>query len=242
MTKNLYSERYFKQFETIAYLSAKEIIPLVLELVKPKSVTDVGCGTGTWLSIFKEMGTTDLLGIDGGYLDQKMLQIPLKQFLAHDLKKPININRQFDLVVSLEVAEHLSQDCAQDFIDSLVRLGPVVLFSAAIPHQGGVGHLNEQWPKYWADLFRKYNYAVVDCLRERIWDNPKIGWWYAQNILFYVQKEKINNYPFLKQDFRTEKSAPSALVHPRCYLAMADKYPPTMRMFVKKLLQWRKWI
>jgi hypothetical protein len=67
----------------------------------------------------------------------------------------------------------------------LTRLGPVVLFSAAIPGQGGLGHLNEQWPRYWVDLFRAKSYVAIDCLRHRIWDDDGVDWWYAQNLLFY---------------------------------------------------------
>ena len=62
------------------------------------------------------------------------------------------MNRKFDLVLSLEVAEHLPSECAEAFVESLVNLGPVILFSAAIPYQGGENHVNEQWPEYWVGV------------------------------------------------------------------------------------------
>jgi hypothetical protein len=97
-------------------------------------------------------------------------------------------------------------------VDCLTRLGQVVLFSAAIPHQGGTHHVNEQWPDYWAALFERHAYTVVDAIRPRIWNDPDVEWWYAQNTLLFVHR-----------DSRARVSAPAgagplAIVHPRSYL------------------------
>jgi hypothetical protein len=92
-------------------------------------------------------------GVDGEYVNIKTLAIPEERFIPYDLKRPYRIDRAFDLVVSLEVAEHLPADCAETLVDSLTGLGSVVLFSAAIPYQGGEHHINEQWPEYWIRLF-----------------------------------------------------------------------------------------
>src|SRR5436309_14636146 len=140
-----YTKEFCKSHTAGSRQSAEAIVPLVFALLKPQSVIDVGCGLGTWLSVFEEFGVKDVFGIDGDHVDRSMLQISNERFTAFDLKKPIQIDRRFDLVVSLEVAEHLPKDCAKTFVHSLTRLGPVILFSAAIPFQGGRAHLNEQW-------------------------------------------------------------------------------------------------
>src|SRR5437879_11690773 len=127
-----YTGDFYKNHSDGSRRSARQIVPLVLELLRTKSVIDVGCGVGTWLSVFREYGVEDFYGIDGDYVDRKMLQIPEERFLAFDLTKPIQLDRQFDLVVSLEVAEHLPDRCADMFVDALPRLGPVILLSAAI--------------------------------------------------------------------------------------------------------------
>lgn len=93
---------------------------------------------GTWLSVFREKGVKDIVGIDGDYVDQNMLHIPEGAFIALDLTQPIKLNREFDLVVSLEVAEHLPIECAETFVETLTSLGAVILFSAAIPFQGAI--------------------------------------------------------------------------------------------------------
>jgi hypothetical protein len=141
--------------------------------------------------------------------------------LGHfDLTRPIQIDRQFDLVVSLEVAEHLPKSCAKTFIRSLTKLGPVILFSAAIPFQGGTAHLNEQWPDYWANYFKDNGYAAIDCLRKRVWQDDKLDWWYAQNILVFSRKDYLASNPLLKEEFKNTHPSQLSIVHPRKYLEL----------------------
>ena len=101
------------------------------------------------------------------------------------------MDREFDLVPSLEVAEHLPKPCAEEFVDSLTRLGSSILFSAAIPLQGGKHHLNEQWPAYWARYFQERGYVAIDCIRDKIWQDDNVEFWYARNILIFVRKKAL---------------------------------------------------
>jgi SAM-dependent methyltransferase len=213
-----YTKEFYQSQRAGSRQSAEAIVPLVLALLKPQSVIDVGCGLGTWLSVFEEFGVKDVFGIDGDHVDRSMLQIPHERFTAFDLKKPIQIDRHFDLVVSLEVAEHLPQECAKTFVHSLTKLGPVILFSAAIPFQGGTAHLNEQWPDYWANYFNDDGYEAVDCLRKKVWQNDKVEWWYAQNMLVFSQKNYLAGNPVLQEEFKNTDSSQLSIVHPRKYL------------------------
>lgn len=215
-----YTEDFYKNQREGSRRSAKEIIPLVVELLQPQSVIDVGCGVGTWLSVFTEFGVEDIFGVDNDYVDKKLLEIPEERFLPTDLKRPLRINRQFDLVMSLEVAEHLPGECAGTFVDSLTRLGPVVLFSAAIPFQGGTHHINEQWPEYWAQYFQDGGYAAIDWIRKEIWQNDNVEWWYAQNILMFTRLDYVETHPVLKRMFEGTTPSQLSIVHPKKYLEM----------------------
>jgi SAM-dependent methyltransferase len=213
-----YTKEFYDCIDTAAINSAKEVIPLILKLIQPKSVIDVGCGTGKWLSIFQEQGIQDLLGVDGSYIDQDALTISKQQFLSYDLSHPLVLEREFDLVMSLEVAEHLPQENAEAFITSLTNLSKVVLFSAAIPHQPGTDHINCQWLDYWAQLFFAKGYVLLDCFRLNFWQNANVEWWYAQNMVLFVQQQSLQDYPALQAYPCYKHSVPPVLVHPQLYL------------------------
>lgn len=221
-----YTKAYYMTWEGRARRSAREIVPLVMSLVHPKSVIDVGCGIGTWLSVFKEHGVQDILGIDGDYIDRQMLEIPEANFMPFDLRKPLLVDREYDLAVSLEVAEHLPEQDAEQFVDSLSRLAPVILFSAAIPFQEGTNHVNEQWPDYWVSRFRQRGFVGLDCIRRLIWRNENVEWFYAQNSFLIVREEHLNKCAPLSLEYRSPASDPLAIVHPVKYLnAVAARDP-----------------
>ena len=188
--------------------------------IQPSTAIDVGCGVGTWLAVLAESGVDDFWGIDGDYVDKTLLQIPQERFLPHDLTLPIHLERRFDLVLCLEVAEHLPADSATTLVESLVSLGPVILFSAAIPFQGNTHHVNEQWPEYWARHFSTQKYVPVDYVRRHIWQLGDVEWYYAQNILLFVEEGYLNSNNLLLKEAENTPPTPLSLVHPVKYLEL----------------------
>lgn len=195
--------------------SARLILSLLFERFRPGSVLDVGCGIGTWLAMTGEMGVVDQLGLEGEWLDRKLLQVPQQQIRSIDLESEFDLERRFDLVISLEVAEHLSAQAADRFIGSLTRHADVVLFSAAIPFQGGHHHVNEQFPEYWQALFDKRGYVAVDFIRPQIWYCNDVLLWLRQNILIFT-KERLteDGQPFSG----IASGGPLSIVHPEMYM------------------------
>jgi SAM-dependent methyltransferase len=213
-----YTGEFFKAQRASSRRSAKVVVPRVLDALAPASIVDVGCGTGTWLAVFRDHGITDVLGVDGPYIDPGLLEIPHDRFVPCDLTKPLRVDRTFDLVVSLEVAEHLPWACADTFVQSLTGLGQAVLFSAAIPYQGGTTHVNEQWPEFWAARFSKRGYAPVDFLRRHLWNDANVEWWYAQNMLLYARPEYCAAHEHLIAELQRTQTVPLSLIHPANYL------------------------
>jgi SAM-dependent methyltransferase len=216
MTGASYPNSFFDEQRGGSIASARHVVPIVMELIQPRSVVDVGCGTGTWLSVFAEHQVVDFIGLDGDYVDRSQLLIPEDRFLACDLVDPVKLGRRFDLAVSVEVAEHLPEDSAGTIVSSLTQLAPIVLFSAAVPGQGGFRHVNEQWPSYWVSRFAEHNFVLVDAIRPRIWENRSVAWWYVQNTLLFVSIDEFQAQARL----RTESNSRPAmidLVHPRMY-------------------------
>src|ERR1039458_8900969 len=71
-----YSKYFYENLTDGWFRSARVMVPLVLDLVQPKSVADIGCGIGTWLKICREHGVEEILGVDGGHVDREQLLIP----------------------------------------------------------------------------------------------------------------------------------------------------------------------
>jgi SAM-dependent methyltransferase len=193
-----YDVEWFSRQMEGSLRSAQVVVPIVVDLVKPKCVVDVGCGVGTWLAVFKECGVENIKGLDGDYVDRSLLRIPREDFHPVDLTQPFSLEQTFDLAVSLEVAEHLPQSSAIGFVESLVKLAPIILFSAAVPYQGGTDHLNEQWPEYWKQLFLKYNYKMFDPVRKLIFNDKRVEWWYRQNIFMFASSNIIEGNEILR--------------------------------------------
>jgi hypothetical protein len=210
-----YDARFFQWQVSGAAQSASVITPLLTRMVRPNSVVDVGCGLGVWLDEFRSLGAERVLGIDGAYVDASQLRIPRSCFHEADLSQDLVIDPRFDLAVSLEVAEHLHPQRSQSFVADLVRLAPVVAFSAAIPGQCGIEHRNERWPDYWVALFAAHGYVVCDPIRSVIWDDPRVCPWYAQNLLVFVRESELSGYPELAR--AAESRLPLSIVHPRIF-------------------------
>jgi len=226
-----YSDRHQKTI-----YSAERILEIVLETLPPVySVVDVGCGVGTWLSVLRNMGVQKVKGLDGIWVDRDLLQIEESEFLQVDFETGIQINGKFDLAISLEVAEHLSPDAAEAFIKSLTDAADQVLFSAAIPQQGGTHHLNEQWPEYWAELFSRQGFAVLDVIRWQVWDDKEILPWYRQNTLLFVKRDRIERMNIPDDGFRSFSSAIN-VVHPETFLDKI-RHISTIRSSLQNLFQ-----
>lgn len=209
-----YSAAFFDRYKDASSTSASIVLPHVLSLCNPKSVVDFGSGVGTWLRAVLELGVEDIAGVDGDYVRDELLLIPRDRFIRADITKPVDLERTFDLAISLEVAEHLPNDKASIFVDTLTRHSKVLLFSAAVPLQGGTNHVNEQWPQYWNLLFKGRGYTCVDCLRDVFWEDERIAWWYRQNMLIFVSDELLTFSPKLMAESMRPRRLPLALVHP----------------------------
>lgn len=182
--------------ERLISRASEHVVPILMDWFHSKSVVDVGCGLGNWLSTFERQGVTDYLGIDGHHVNRELLAIPGEKILLTNLEEPIPVERKFDLAMSLEVAEHLSESAADTFVRSLTSLSDIIVFSAAVPFQGGQNHINEQPVTYWIEKFDKRGYTFYDPIRELIWNNPQVDAWYKQN-MFLIIKNGVD-HPFQK--------------------------------------------
>jgi methyltransferase family protein len=216
----LLTPAYFEAFKDSSLASARVVVPIVKSWIDPGSVIDMGCGLGTWLSVWQEEGC-EVRGVDGDWVDRAQLSIPADRFTAHDLSEPYLPDRRYDLAMSLEMADQLAPAAAAPFVQALTEAAPVVLFSASAPDQPGTNHINCQWPAYWAKLFAERGYDVIDTLRYIVWEDERVDWWYRQNIMLYVARDLVGNWPKLEAMHR-EGTQPLRLVHPELMKVWLD--------------------
>lgn len=238
-SQSRYDNEFFATADQAAGASADGVVaPLAREL-HPNSVLDVGCARGVWLSYWQRHGAEEIVGLDGDYVDRSQLKIPVDAFQARDLAQPFWLGRQFDLVQSLEVAEHVPEAAADTFVDNLVNHGSMVLFSAAIPGQGGEHHINEQPWEYWRKKFAARGYEVFDFVRPLIHQNRSVAFCYRFNTFFYVHTSVMDCLPDAVQRARIGEGEDLADVLPlsmRLRMQVVRRLPPAV---VDSIARWR---
>lgn len=197
---NIYNDKFYEEQKDASYRSAEAIAPIVLEAIKAKSVIDVGCGVGGWLHVFQRLGVSEVCGYDVNDLgaDKYFIPKPLIKTNSDFSSAGFRIRENSDLLICLEVAEHLPEASADHFVRNLAAAAPIIVFSAAIPGQTGVNHVNEQPPWYWREKFNRIGYIEIDFIRPRILRNEDICWWYRQNMTCFVRQEVLSGNPQLQ--------------------------------------------
>jgi 2-polyprenyl-3-methyl-5-hydroxy-6-metoxy-1,4-benzoquinol methylase len=227
---------YIHEIDVHNTTAAERVVPKILKLFSPNSVLDVGCGIGTWLTVFKKHGVMKIKGIDGDYVNRNQLFLNIKkdEFIGYDLSTPFTLNEHYDLLICLEVAEHLPPNSAKGFIESLCHHSDVIIFGAAVPGQWGQNHLNEQWAEYWIGLFEEKGYIFTDAIRPQIWQDDYVEWWYKQNILIFTRNP-------ISFDLNQKKY--HSIIHPQHFkqkMEYIDHQNQMIGTFKTKIIKWEE--
>jgi hypothetical protein len=233
----IYGEEFYNSRDAETSYSACRIVEIVSKHFPGiSSAIDLGCGVGTFLLAWKSAGATIIKGVEGSWLNKDNLLIPHDNFEYVDLEQPFLHKNRYDIAICLEVAEHLSPEGGENLIQTICAQSDLVLFSASIPFQGGIGHLNEAWPSYWSNLFSRHGFFPCDLIRKEIWHDQRIPFWYRQNIMLYTSREDILSTYSTNQ--------PLDIVHPELYLSKCHMRhnrrlapPKLITNFVRKIRQ-----
>ncbi len=217
-----YDSSFFDHTTRVSLASARKIVSVVLKLLPVESVLDAGCAQGAWLSAWRDAGVDEYNGLDGDYVDRARMLIDPSHFIAHDLANPFALGRRFGLAQSLEVAEHLKPERAEGFVADLTSHADAVLFSAAPPGQGGENHIHERPYEYWRDLFAARGYALYDCVRPLVRDDPEVAPWYRHNTFLFLNDEAAKRLAPYAALFRVPDGAPITDVSDPVYKARKE--------------------
>lgn len=219
--------------------SAMKVLPCVLGKLPITSALDVGCGAAAWLSAYDKLGVKDYLGIDGDYVDRSLLMVDVARFRPGNITQPIDVGRQFDLVQCLEVAEHVPTATSATLVDNIVRHGKLVLFSAAVPGQGGEDHINEQPCEFWRDLFAARGYRLFDFVRPEIAGEHTVESWYRYNLMFFAHDSVVAQLPPAIARTRVPDGAPIADLSPLGFRLRKLVLRSLPESVVSKLAVWK---
>jgi 2-polyprenyl-3-methyl-5-hydroxy-6-metoxy-1,4-benzoquinol methylase len=143
-------------------LLPKKTLDIIIKNYQPKTWLDVGCGTGSSLKYVKKHGIK-ITGLENSELAIKASNLN-DVIRKCDLTQPVNLKNRFDLVWCYEVAEHLPEEAADTLIDTLTDHSDCIVLSAAVPGQGGEGHVNEQYSEYWILKMKDRGFIVDETI------------------------------------------------------------------------------
>jgi SAM-dependent methyltransferase len=174
----VYDRRFFETTDPHHVPMYTLLADSIVELEAPASVVDVGCGAGILLERFQERNV-EIRGIEGSRHAIELSGVR-DHILRANLEHGVPAVGRFDLACCIEVAEHLPARSAKGLVDGLTRLSDAVVFTAALPGQGGTHHVNERPHAYWEGLFARAGFERDNRreseLKERIAAIPEPAW------------------------------------------------------------------
>jgi hypothetical protein len=178
--------------------NAYKCLRILKETTDFTRVADFGCGIGGWLAAAQLLGATEIQGFEGQWIADAETVVPKDRIRISNLAEEVlDLKKRFDLAITIEVAEHLPEKAADGFVSTLASASDRILFSAAIPKQGGIGHINEQPLVYWITKFWQLRFVPLEMLRPYIAADRSIYPWLRQNLVMFVSYDLFIRSPKL---------------------------------------------
>ena len=188
--QEIYDKQYNEYLDAVASKSTLAIAATIVRIFKPNSVIDVGCGPGTLLAQLKQDGL-EVKGLeysDAGIARCREKGVPVQKF---DLEFDKVIQGRFDVTVSFEVAEHLPEWAADNYVRVISQFSPLVIMSAATVGQGGWDHVNEQPHEYWIEKMQRRGFEYDGQTSHEVrleWAGKGVAWWYVNNTMIFRRR------------------------------------------------------
>ena len=160
----------------------------VRENVDFQSLCELGCGTGAFSAPF--VNDKDVLGIDFSVGATEVHYLG-KNFLSGDLSKPLNLGKEFDLVLSLEVWEHLMPQVEEQYLENIFALKPkTLILSCAIPGQVGRHHYLPHTHVEANAICAQFGYTPDEELTSKFRKIKSLAKFYRANTFVYKKTQK----------------------------------------------------
>ena len=192
----VYDARFYDKGDPMKQGSYARFVRALFDLLEPRSVVDVGCGSGIMLMEFSKLGVS-VLGVEGSRAGIERSRLGDRVVRAN-LERGVPDLGRFDLCLCIEVAEHLSSRSGPALVDGLTRLSDVVVFTAAQPGQKGTVHMNLRPMTYWEQLFAEHDFAISpvhEQLLRAIADTPEPRYLHENLVVFERSERRAREVP-----------------------------------------------
>lgn len=198
--RNIYKKRFFARRNSMNW-RAPIMAKAIIDMFNPSSIIDVGCATGDILRAIEEMdGNVVIRGIEGSDQAIEYFEVNFDRIFVLDLRFSISLHDvglivPADLCMSLEVAEHIEPEYAEQYVNNLCNFSDRILLTAAPPGQGGHHHVNCQFPSYWERLFNSFGFiwdidTTLEFKRQlKPWAHKKGIKAYYDNALYFYRDD-----------------------------------------------------
>lgn len=150
-----------------------DLWPWLIERFKPKSVADIGCGTGETAHWFAERGLK-ALGVDGLAYNVKRCK---ELTILHDLETgPCRFN-DVDLVWCVDVAEHIEERYVDHLLATLAQGKVLAMCQGTDAHPGGWHHVNNKPESYWIEKLAVVGMVEDAEATKKSREIGNHGWW-----------------------------------------------------------------
>ncbi len=136
-------EQWLKSFDAIAERIVRDL--------SPKTVLDAGCAMGFLVEGLRNHGA-EAYGVDISDYAIQNTDPSIRPFCWVGSVADA-FPQKYDLIVTIEVLEHMPKDEAEKAVANLCRHTNDILFSSGSQDYREVTHFNLQPPEYWAALF-----------------------------------------------------------------------------------------
>lgn len=221
---SVYNKRYYEEYNvgvasvdysTSQYTKAflESIAERIVNDLQPKTVLDAGCAMGHLVAALRDRGV-EAYGIDISEYAVTHAREDIREYcfqgsLAEPMPK--GLPERFDLVVSIEVLEHLYTEDGEKAIANLCKLTDAIIFSSTPDDFSDPTHLNVQQREYWARLFAQNGFLDDLVYRPKYLTYHAVCYRRRENMLRQIQDYERNIHQ-TEDAYRCESEKWSAVI------------------------------
>jgi hypothetical protein len=193
----MYSAAFHKAIESDELPQAVRLANYIQTYIKPYVFYDFGCSTGLYLrEVKKRLPMIESKGFE--FSEEAIATALCPDIIKTDLTVPLFFGKKSNtLGLCLEVLEHIDDSFWREVLTNLTNHCDILIFSAALPGQGGTGHINCRPRIDWIRRFHELGWVVDADATQHLVGYMKQGLhmgWFVANALVFIPANASSVY------------------------------------------------